>query len=303
MMTRRQILQASAMAASTITSMPSWALSPAPVLNQRSIPATGEKIPVIGLGTSGNFEVGLAAAERDPLREVLSRFFAAGARVIDTAPSYGNAESVLGDLLDASAQRPTCFLASKLSSNGSEAGLAQFETSLKRLRTDRLDLLQVHNLRDWRVQLDLARALKNEGRVRYIGITHYVDSAHTEIAEVMQSAKPDFLQINYSVASPNAAKRLLPLAEDLGVAVMVNRAFEDGQLFAQAKAHALPDWAAEVGVATWAQMFLKFSISHPAVTVVIPATSKPERQTENLVAGLGANLDARQCAELIAMFA
>jgi aryl-alcohol dehydrogenase-like predicted oxidoreductase len=304
MTTRRTVLQAAAVASAAL--LPAWhlALAAAPVpLKRRTIAATGESVPVIGLGTSGNFEVGTSAAERDPLREVLARFFAAGARVIDTAPSYGSAESVLGDLLHESGKRGDCFLASKLSSVGRESGLAQFEASLRRLRTDRLDLLQVHNLRDWRVQLDLARELKREGRVRLTGITHYVDSAHDEVAVILQRDTPDFLQINYSVASPNAAKRLLPLAQDLGIAVMINRAFEDGRLFERARGLPLPKWAADVGVATWAQMFLKFVLAHPAVTTVIPATSKPERQTENLAAGIGPDLDRHQCAELIALFA
>jgi aryl-alcohol dehydrogenase-like predicted oxidoreductase len=302
MTTRRTLIQASALGGAAIASGLGWALTPRS-LQRRAIPASGEMIPVIGLGTSGNFEVGDSASERDPLRGVLTRFFDGGGRLIDTAPSYGAAEIVLGDLLQESTGRSTCFLASKLSSSGRDAGMAQFRASLQRLRTDRLDLLQVHNLRDWRVQLDVARQLKHEGKVRYTGVTHYVDSAHEEIAAVIAAAKPDFLQINYSVASPNAAKRLLPLARDLGIAVIINRAFEDGHLFARVQDRALPGWAAEVGVRSWAQVFLKFALSHPAVTAVIPATSKPERQTENLLAGYAPDLNASQCAELIAMFA
>jgi aryl-alcohol dehydrogenase-like predicted oxidoreductase len=302
MTTRRTLIQATALGcAASLTGM-NWAVTPA-ALKRRAIPSSGETIPVIGLGTSGNFEVGDSAVERDPLRIVLNTFITRGGRLIDTAPSYGSAEAVLGDLLQENKQHGACFLASKLSSVGRVAGLAQFESSLQRLRAERLDLLQVHNLRDWRVQLDLARELKREGRVRYVGVTHYVDSAHEEIGEVIRVEKPDFLQINYSVASPNAAKRLLPLARDSGVAVIINRAFEDGHLFARVKDRALPAWATEVGVNTWAQMFLKFALSHAAVTAVIPATSKPERQIENLGAGFGPDLSAAQCAELIAAFA
>lgn len=302
MTTRRKLIQASAIGCAAVVSGLGWSVTPAS-LRRRAIPSTGEMIPVIGLGTSGNFEVGDSAAERDPLRDVLRRFFDGGGRLIDTAPSYGPAEKVLGDLLQENPERAAGFLASKLSSVGHDAGLAQFQASLQRLGCERLDLLQVHNLRDWRVQLLVARQLKAEGRVRYIGVTHYVDSAHEEIGAVIRAEKPDFLQINYSVASPNAARRLLPLARDLGVAVIVNRAFEDGLLFARVKDRALPGWAGEAGVKTWAQIFLKFALSHPAVTAVIPATSKPERQTENLAAGFGPDLTAKQCAELTAMFA
>jgi aryl-alcohol dehydrogenase-like predicted oxidoreductase len=300
MFSRRQLLKhSSLLAASGLLPAVAWAGSG---IRQRVIPATGATLPVIGLGTSGNFEVGDSAAETDPLREVLKRFFASGARLIDTAPSYGRAELVLGSLLAESGQRPHCFLASKLSSVGREAGLAQFSESLRRLRTDRMDLLQVHNLRDWRTQLAVARELKSEGRIDYIGVTHYVDSAHADMAEVIASEKLDFMQINYSVASPAAAKRLLPLAADRGVAVIVNRAFEDGHLFTRVQGRALPAWAESVGVGSWAQMFLRFAISHPAVTVVIPATSRPDRQSDNLRAGYGPDLDKAQCAELIAMF-
>jgi len=300
MISRRHLLAGTA-ATATWAAMPDVLRAGEP-MRQRKIPSSGEAVPVIGLGTSGSFEVGSDAAERDPLREVLKRFFAAGGRLIDTAPSYGSAELVLGELLRVSRQRAQCFLASKLSSVGKAAGRAQFEASLARLQTDRIDLLQVHNLRDWRTQLALARELRSEGKVRYTGVTHYLDSAHEEIAAVIASEKPDFLQINYSVASPGAEKRLLPLAQDLGVAVLVNRAFEDGALFARVQGRALPDWSGDVAVTSWAQMFLKFALGHPAVTAVIPATSRPERQSDNLHAGFGPELDATQRSELIAMF-
>jgi aryl-alcohol dehydrogenase-like predicted oxidoreductase len=272
-------------------------------LSTRAIPSTGEKIPAIGMGTSGSFEVGTSASERDPLREVLKRFFAGGGKLIDTAPSYGSAEDVLGELLREAGLTPKVFLATKLSSFGREAGLAQFKKSLARLQMGKVDLLQVHNLRDWRTQFDLAKELKAQGKVRYTGITHYVESAHEEIAEVMQAVKPDFVQINYSVISRNAEKRVFPLARDLGVAVLANRTFEDGQLFSQIGDKPLPQWAAKAGITSWAQAFLKFALSHPAVTAVIPATSKPERQSDNLKAGVGPALTEEQRRALIAQFA
>lgn len=273
-------------------------------LYTRLIPRTQERVPVIGMGTSGSFEVGESAADRDPLREVIRRFFAAGASVIDTAPTYGTAEDVVGALVAEQNLRANAWLATKLSGvSGREAGMAQFQESLQRLKTDKVELLQVHNLRDLKTQLAVARELKAQGKVRYVGVTHYVESAQDELADIVQAEKPDWLQINYSVVSRGAEKRVLPLAQDLGVAVMINRAFEDGRLFAQVKDKPLPDWAKEVGITSWAQAFLKFALSHPAVTVVIPATGKPERQSDNLRAGVGPDLDNTQRDALTALFA
>jgi len=269
-------------------------------LAKRAIPATGESIPVIGMGTSGSFEVD--AAGRGPLKEVLRRFVAGGASVIDTSPNYGRAEDVLGDLMAELGVRDRIWLATKLAADDRVAGEAQFAQSLKRLRTDKVELLAVHNLRDWKTQLAYARELKARGKTKYVGLTHYVDGKHDELADIMAAEKPDFIQINYSVSTTNADKRLLPLARDTGVAVMINRAFDDGRLFARVADKALPGWAAEAGVTSWAQMFLKFVISHPAVTVVIPATGKPDRQSDNLKAGRGRDLSAAERAELVAIF-
>ena len=253
------------------------------------------------MGTSGSFEVDVAG--REPLKEVLRRFVAGGASVIDTSPNYSNAEDVLGDLMAELGVRDRIWLATKLAADNRAAGEAQFAQSLKRLRTDKVELLAVHNLRDWKTQLAYARELKARGKAKYVGLTHYVDAKHAELADIMAAEKPDFIQINYSVSSPDADKRLLPLARDTGVAVMINRAFEDGRLFARVADKALPGWAADAGVTSWAQMFLKFALSHPAVTVVIPATGKPDRQSDNLKAGQGRDLTATERAELVSMFA
>jgi aryl-alcohol dehydrogenase-like predicted oxidoreductase len=267
----------------------------------RPIPRTGERIPAIGMGTSGSFEVGLTADELAPLREVLQRFFASGATVIDTAPTYGSAEDVLGELLAGIPSRPPLFLATKLSGvTGRDAGLAQFQSSLRRMRVDKVELLQVHNLRDTDTQLAVARELQQQGKVRYVGLTHYLDSAQAELAQALRRLKPDFVQINYSVTSRTAEQAIFPVAQELGIAVMINRAFDDGRLFARVKDKPLPAWAAEVGATSWAQLLLKFVLSHPAVTVVIPATSKPKNMTDNLLAGTGPLLDARQRADLVA---
>lgn len=297
---RRQFLATTALALAAAGLRAPVAAAAGGTLLTRPIPSSGEAVPVIGMGTSGSFEVGTDAAARDPLREVLRRFVAGGARLIDTAPSYGTAESVLGDLLAELKLRDQVFLATKLSSVGREAGAAQFAQSLARLRTDKVELLQVHNLRDWQVQLALARELKAEGKVRYVGLTHYVDSAHAELAAAMRDSKPDFIQINYSPTQRAAEAELFPLAQELGIAVLANRNFDDGALFGKVRGQALPAWAAEVGATSWAQLFLKFVLSHDAVTAVIPATSKPDNQSDNLRAGMGTLLDEKQREALIA---
>jgi aryl-alcohol dehydrogenase-like predicted oxidoreductase len=303
MTSRRSFLAAVAVAATaaTLRPLPAFAMAPPVPMRLREIPSSGEFLPVIGMGTSGSFEVDPAG--REPLKEVLRRFVMGGATVIDTSPNYSNAEDVLGDLMAELGLRDQIWLATKLAADDRAAGEAQFADSLRRLRTDRFELLAVHNLRDWKTQLAYARELKAQGKVKYVGLTHFRDEQHDALADIVASEKPDFVQINYSVSAPNAARRVLPVARDSGTAVMINRAFDDGRLFARIAGQALPGWAAEAGITSWAQMFLKFAISHEAVTVVIPATGKPDRQSDNLKAGAGPLLSAAQQAELVAMFA
>jgi len=304
MTTRRQFLgHTSALAGSLYLGaniVPPASAATSDSMLKRKIPSTGEMIPAIGMGTSGSFEVRAGSAEHDALKEVLKRFFDGGAILIDTAPTYGNAEDNLGPLLSEAGARKRAFIATKLSGvTGRQAGLEQFRNTLERLQTDRVELLQVHNLRDWKTQIAVARELKAEGKVKYVGVTHYVESAQDELAEVVQATQPDFLQINYSVTQRGAEKRVFPMAKELGIAVLANRNFEDGRLFDRVKGKSLPGWAAQAGVSSWAQMFLKFALSHEAVTAVIPATGKPDRQSDNLKAGFGPLLTAAQKAELI----
>jgi aryl-alcohol dehydrogenase-like predicted oxidoreductase len=269
---------------------------------KRPIPSSGEMVPVIGMGTSGSFQISPNGAEYQALKEVLKRFVDGGATLIDTAPTYGNAEDILGALYRESGLRPRTFIATKLSGvSGRDEGLAQFRSTLKRLNTDKVELLQVHNLGDWKTQLEVARQLKAEGKVKYVGLTHYVERAQDDLADAVQASKPDFLQINYSVTQRGAEKRVFPLAKQLGVAVLANRNFDDGALFNRVKGKQLPGWAAEAGITSWAQMFLKFVLSHDAVTVVIPATGKPDRQSDNLKAGVGPMLTTKQKAELVTL--
>ncbi len=272
-------------------------------LTTRAIPATGQQVPVIGAGTSGSYEVPLGSGEFQTLKETIRVFFEGGGSVIDTSPNYSNAEDVLGALLAEGGWRERCFLATKLAADDRAALEAQWADSLRRLRTDRVELLQVHNLRAGEIALPYARELKERGLTKYVGITHYLESGQAETERVMRGERPDFIQINYSVNAPQAADSLLPAAQALGVAVLINRTFDDGKLFAEVADKPLPDWAAGAGVTSWAQMFLKFAISHPAVTAVIPATGKPDRQADNLKAGAGALLSAEQQSELVKMFA
>lgn len=270
----------------------------------RAIPSTGEQIPVVGMGTSGSFEVTPGTPEYEDLRAVLKIFFEGGGKVIDTAPTYSNAEDVMGALLADAGLTPKAWLATKISGvQGRDQGLAQFNDTLNRLKTDKVELLQVHNLGDLETQLALCRELKEQGKTRYVGVTHYLEQAQDRLAEIVQAEKPDFLQINYSIVTRGAEKRVLPLAQDLGVAVIINRSFEDGKLFAKVADKELPPWAAEVGITSWAQAFLRFALSHPAVTVVIPATGKPHRQADNLKAGFGPVLTEDQRNDLIAALA
>jgi aryl-alcohol dehydrogenase-like predicted oxidoreductase len=267
---------------------------------KRKIPSTGELVPAIGMGTSGSFQVPAGSPEYNALKDVLKVFFAGGATLIDTAPTYGNAEDNLGPLLAEGGLTKKAWIATKLSGvTGREAGMEQFAGTLKSLKTDKVHLLQVHNLRDTKTQLEVARELKKQGKVKYVGVTHYVDSAHDEIAEVVKTYKPDFLQINHSVTNRGIEDTVLPVAKELGVAVLTNRNFNDGALFNQVKGKELPGWAAEAGIASWAQAFLKYSLSFEEVTAVIPATGKPERQADNLKAGMGPLLTVKQRKELV----
>lgn len=269
----------------------------------RAIPASGERLPVIGMGTSGTFEVDESPAERAPLIDVTRLLLATPNSLIDTAPSYGSAETVVGDILQGGGWRRQVFVATKISARAGEDARAQWARSLSRLRTDKIDLLQVHNLVDWKQNLAFLRELKAAGHLRYIGITHYLDSAHDALADIVQAEKLDFVQVNYSITSRSAERRLLPLCRDRGVAVLINRAFEDGRLFSQVKGRDLPQWVGEIGCSSWAQIFLKFVLANPAVTVVIPATSKPKNMADNLAAGVGAMPDARQRERIAALFA
>lgn len=264
----------------------------------RKIPSTGEELPIIGLGTSGPFEVGTSPADRAPLKEVLNGFFGAGARLIDTSPMYSTAEGVIGDLLT-SPQHEKVFLATKVWTRGDREGVEQMKHSAQVLKHPKLDLIQVHNLLDVATHLKTLRQMKDAGQVRYIGITHYTVGSQPDLARIIEREKIDFVQLNYSAATRDAEKRLLPLAADKGVAVLVNRPFEDGKMFEQVEGRPLPEWAKDIDCTSWGQIFLKYVFSHPAVTAAIPATGKLKHLQDNLAAARGRLPDTKQRALIV----
>jgi aryl-alcohol dehydrogenase-like predicted oxidoreductase len=269
--------------------------------NRRRIPSSGEELPIIGLGTSGPFEVGDSAAALAPLKEVLAAFFAGGGCLIDTSPMYSSAERVLGELLTPR-MHEQAFLATKVWTTGREAGIEQMTRSAELMKARRLDLIQVHNLLDLDTQLATLREWKAAGRVRYLGVTHYTVSSYPQLARVIERERLDFVQFNYSPVTREAEQRLLPLCGERGVAVLVNRPFEDGALFQRVRGRALPPWASEVDAASWGQLALKFIASHPAVTCIIPATGNVEHLTDNLAGGRGRLPDSRQREEIAKAF-
>jgi aryl-alcohol dehydrogenase-like predicted oxidoreductase len=258
-----------------------------PRMQTRKIPSTGEQLPVVGCGTWRTFDVGTSPAERAPLAEVLRVLFEAGGSVIDSSPMYGRAEGVVGDLLAAAGTREKAFLATKVWTSGREAGIAQMNESFRLLRTNRIDLMQIHNLLDWQTHLPTLRAWKKEGRIRLLGVTHYTEGAHGALEATLKAGGFDFVQVDYSLDDRSAERSLLPFAADNGVAVLVNLPFGGGGLLRKLSSRTLPDWAGEIGCTSWAQLLLKFVLANRAVTCVIPGTSKPEHMRDNIQAGLG----------------
>lgn len=254
----------------------------------RAVPSSGEQLPVIGMGTSRTFDVGEDAASRAPLAGVVDEFLAGGGRLIDSSPMYGRAEQVTGDLLREARATERVFAATKVWTEGREAGIAQMQESLRRLGVARMDLMQVHNLKDWRTHLATLREWKAAGKIRYVGITTSFAGQYAEFEAVMRAEALDFVQLNYSIGERESEKVLLPLARDRGMAVLVNRPFMRSDLFGRVKGRALPAWAADIGCASWAQVFLKWIIAHPAVTCVIPASAKAANMKDNMQAGFGA---------------
>ena len=260
----------------------------APPLLARRIPKSDEAVPAVGLGTWQVFDVAGNAGELAQARETLKVFAELGGRVVDSSTMYGSSESVTGQLAAELGLQGKLFVATKVWTSGREAGIRQMQDSMKKLRVERLDLMQVHNLVDAPTHLATLREWKRSGKVRYVGVTHYHAGAHAELEKVLAPGDLDFLQVNYSLAEPEAGRRLLRVAADVRTAVIVNRPFAEGAMFARVKGKALPAWAAEVGCASWAQFFLKWILAQPAVTCVIPGTRNPKHVADNLGAASGA---------------
>ena len=275
-------------------------MPPAPAAEaplKRAIPKTGELLHAIGLGTWQTFDVVGDAAGRAAAREVLARFVKAGGQLVDSSPMYGSSESVVGDLAADLGAETSLFFATKVWTNGREAAMRQMEESMRRMRTltpqpRAMDLMQVHNLTDVNTQLKTLREWKEQGRIRYLGITHYHEGAYTELERLIKSEQLDFAQFNYNVVTTAAEARLLPICAEYKTAVIVNRPFEEGELFRRVKGRELPRWAQEFDCKSWAQFFLKFILSHPAVTCAIPATRNPDYLVDNMGAALGRLPDA-----------
>jgi diketogulonate reductase-like aldo/keto reductase len=274
----------------------------AATLVERAIPSSGEKIPIIGLGTARVYDVEAGDPKLPELKATVETFVREGGKVIDCSPTYGNAEAVVGRFINELGARNKVFYATKISTNGEKEGMEQVNTSLKQWNTDRFDLLQVHNMRDFGTQIRTIRRLKDEGKVRYVGVTTSSQRSYDRFVALLKSEKLDFVQVNYSLMQPESGDRVLPAAKDAGLAVLINRPFALAGTFRKVKGRKLPEWAAEFGARTWAQFFLKFVVSHPAVTCAIPGTDKPEYMTDNLGAAVGPMPDEKARARMLAFW-
>jgi len=269
-------------------------------MQTRPIPSSGEALPVIGCGTYVGFDVGANSDKLKALADVVRTLRGAGGKAFDTSPMYGRAEAVLGELLTAAPDPQRTFVATKVWTRGRQAGITQMERSFALLKSQRIDLMQVHNLVDWETHLATLRRWKQDGRIRYLGVTHYTASSYNDLEVVMRKETLDFVQLNYSLDDRAAERKLLPLAADRGIAILVNLPFGGGGLLRRLANRPLPDWAAEMGCTTWAQVLLKFVLAQPAVTCVIPGTGNPAHMAENCRAGTGLLPDAALLRRIIA---
>ena len=268
-------------------------------IRKRPIPSTNEQLPVVGLGTWQTFDAGDSAGERDPLKEVLKNLVAQGGKIVDSSPMYGRSEKVVGDLSTELKLNDKLFIATKVWTSGKENGIEQMNESFSKMQRKQIDLMQIHNLVDWQTHLKTLREWKEEKKIRYIGITHYAESAYSTIEQILNSNALDFLQINYSLANRKAAERLFPLAQEKKVAVIINRPFHEGMLFKYVQGKKLPEFAKEFDCKSWAQFFLKFILAQPAVNCAIPGTSNPEHMIDNLGAAFGKLPDEKQQQRMI----
>ena len=281
-------------------------LSIASALNQsmlkRVIPSSGEEMPVIGLGTSRVFDIEPSKNEINVREQILDIFYENGGRLIDTSPMYGMSEEIIGMTAKKFIEKNRFFLATKVWTEGRENGIRQIEESFQKMRADKISLIQVHNLLDWKTQIKTLRSLKDEGRIDYIGITHYKSNAFDEMIKIMKAEKVDFAQFNYSMGEREAEQKILPFCKDNGIATLINRPFMRGRLFRETQKKKLPSWVSDYDIDSWGQFFLKYIISNDAVTNVIPATSKTKNMLDNARAGMGKMLDEKAKKRMLGVF-
>ena len=299
---RRRFLQAVS-AFTAVANLPLAQAKFAKTAITKPVPSSGEQLPVIGMGSSRTFDVGESADERAPLQQVLQAFFDHGGALIDSSPMYGAAESVIGDLLKRVTNIEKLFAATKVWTTGKQDGIDQMNTSAQRMGVKKFDLMQIHNLVDWQTHLETLKDWKAAGKVRYIGITTSHGRYHAELEQILAKHQFDFVQLSYNIGNRTVEQRLLPLAAERGTATLVNRPYQRGSLFRQVKGKKLPEWAAEIDCASWGQFFLKYAASHPAVTCVIPATSKVRHMIDNMGAGFGRLPDANTRKQMEQYFA
>ncbi|MEQ9402775.1 MAG: aldo/keto reductase [Cyclobacteriaceae bacterium] len=279
--------------------LPEWSLAFNEKIMKRAIPSTGEKLGMVGLGTWQTFDVGNSMTEREPLKEVLKVLTEEGGSLIDSSPMYGSSEKVVGDLTRELGIKDEIFEATKVWTSGESNGKSQMRSSMEKMQANPMDLMQIHNLQDWKTHLKTLYAWKEQGLIRYIGITHYVDSAHGELERIIKSENIDFVQMNYSINDRNAERSLLSTALENKVAVLTNRPYGGGILFRKTRGKELPEWTSEFDCKSWGQFFLKYLLGNPAVTCVIPGTSKPHHMKDNMGAGYGRLPDARQREKMV----
>ncbi len=301
-LSRRGILGVAAGAGAAAILPASVSYAEQDALITRPIPSTGEDLPVIGLGTSRTFDAGDDQAERATLAQALQAFFDNGGTLIDSSPMYRSAEQVVGDLVKEMANANGYFAATKVWIEGKEAGVDQMNKSMELMGVDVMDLMQIHNLRDWQTQLATLREWKDQGKIRYIGITTSNGRAHEEFEQIMKTEELDFVQFSYNIGNRVAEERLLPLAQDRGQATLINRPYQRGALFDKVKDKTLPEWAAKADIASWGQFFLKFILAHSATTNIIPATSDAGHMVDNMGAGYGRVPDAEMRGQMIDYF-
>lgn len=298
---RRRALLKAAGAAALLSAMTETHSAPAGLIT-RAIPRSGERLPAIGLGTYQTFDVPTGQLAGTELKDTLQRFIELGGKVVDSSPMYGHAEAAVGTLATALNQRASLFLATKVWTTGRADGIRQMEESARLLQSKVIDLMQVHNLLDLKTHLPVLRDWKKSGRIRYLGITHYTAGAHAELEKLVKTGDFDFLQINYSLDEPEAESRLLPACADSGTATLINRPFSQAGLFSQVRGKPLPPWCADIDCASWAQFFLKWIISHPAVTCAIPGTRLVRHIEDNMAACTGRLPDAAARKKMAAYF-